>query len=392
MADILNITGLGRLEIVETYVYYDQPVLFSCKSAAGHLYLGVAADENDKHETWLYVGVSAERLSLIRSGGIDLHDAFAEPEDGFLLREIIPYDDQTQPRMEPIQPDQISEDMLPMPGECLDLEPKTLPALSNLEDIAKASSRETLNLTLNFDDDPKTEAPITALIEILGGFQQVINRIRMVLINSDRITENIKREMGISLLNVKVGSVDILLASTRNVDLYSDSDFGNAIGNAIDEFMKLLKAGSDPEELKKLLEQLRSKVAEDYAELLKSLSKSVIDTRFKWTSPNPERGGTASLSKPQMQKAIEILKRFQEESPSTFKITGTLTGVWLSSKRFAIETTEETYTGKIADKVFETVSKPTVNQEYTAEIQEITERNETTDEITKTKYELLSLG
>ena len=122
MADILNITSLGRFEIVETYVYYDQPVLFSCKSAVGHLYLAVAADENDQYVTWLYVGVSTERLNLIRSGAIDLHDAFAEPEDGFLLQEIIPYGNQTQPRMEPIQPDQISEDMLPMPGECLDLE------------------------------------------------------------------------------------------------------------------------------------------------------------------------------------------------------------------------------------------------------------------------------
>ena len=138
MADVLNITGLGELEIVETYVYYDQPVLFSCKSAAGHLYLVVAADKNDEHETWLYVGVSAERLSLIRSGTIDLHDAFAEPEDSFLLQEIIPYDDQTQPRMERIQPDQISEDMLPMPGECLDLETKTLPALSNSDEVAKS--------------------------------------------------------------------------------------------------------------------------------------------------------------------------------------------------------------------------------------------------------------
>ena len=218
MADILNITGLGRLEIVETYVYYDQPVLFSCKSAAGHLYLGVAADENDKHETWLYVGVSVERLSLIRSGGIDLHDAFAEPEDGFLLREIIPYDDQTQPRMEPIQPDQISEDMLPMPGECLDLK-----------------------------------------------------------------------------------------------------------------------------------------------------------------------------TKPQMRETIEILQRFQEETPSTFKITGTLTGAFLRSKRFEIETTEEIYTGKIADEAFEAVSKATLSREYTATIQEIIQRNEATDEVTKTKYELLSL-
>ena len=86
MTDILNITGLGKLEIVETYVYYDQSLLFSCKSAAGRLYLGVAADKNDEHETWLYVGVSAERLSLIRSGAIDLHDAFAEPEDSFCFR------------------------------------------------------------------------------------------------------------------------------------------------------------------------------------------------------------------------------------------------------------------------------------------------------------------
>ena len=137
MADILNITGLGKLEIVEIYVYYDQPVLFSCKSAAGHLYLGVAADKNDECETWLYVGISAERLNLVRSGAIDLHDAFAEPEDSFLLQEIVPYDGQTQPRLELIQPDQISEDMLPTAGERLELETDTLPILKNSEEIAK---------------------------------------------------------------------------------------------------------------------------------------------------------------------------------------------------------------------------------------------------------------
>ena len=82
MDDLLNISTLGRLEILETFEYYDQPVLFSCKNAAGHLYLVVAADENEQNETWLYAGVSEERLNLIRSGAIDLHDAFADPEDG----------------------------------------------------------------------------------------------------------------------------------------------------------------------------------------------------------------------------------------------------------------------------------------------------------------------
>ena len=50
------------------------------------LYLAVAADENDQHETWLYARVSSERLNRIRSGAIDLHDAFADTEDGHLLQ------------------------------------------------------------------------------------------------------------------------------------------------------------------------------------------------------------------------------------------------------------------------------------------------------------------
>ena len=95
--------------------------------------------------------------------------------------------------------------------------------------------------------------------------------------------------------------------------------------------------------------------------------------------------------KPQMQETIEIFQRFQEETPSTFNITGTLTGAFLRSKRFEIETTEEIYTGKIADEAFEAVSKATLSREYTATIQEIIQRNEATDEVTKTKYELLSL-
>ncbi len=121
MDDLLNIPMLGRLEIVETFEYYDQPVLFSCKNGAGHFYLVVAADENDQYETWLYAGVSEARLNLIRSGAIDLHEAFADPEDGFLVQARVRYDDQTPFRFEPIQPDKLSKDMLPIPGERLDL-------------------------------------------------------------------------------------------------------------------------------------------------------------------------------------------------------------------------------------------------------------------------------
>lgn len=202
VVDTLNIPTLGKLEIVETYAYYDEPLLFSCKNAAGHLYLVVAADENEAYETWLYAEVSAERLNSIRSGAIDLHDAFAKTEDGQILQVKFPYDN-SLPESDSIQSNQISDDMLPEPGECLEFQ--------------------------------------------------------------------------------------------------------------------------------------------------------------------------------------------SEEFPLVFTITGKLTGAFLNSKRFEIETIEKTYSGKITDKAYDTVSTATLSRKYTAEIQEISRGHETADEIIKTEYQLLSL-
>ncbi len=127
MLDVLNIPELGKLEIVEIYAYYDQPILYSCKNASGHYYLVVAAAEDAQFLTWLCVAVSTERLNLIRSGKIDLHDAFAHPENRYAIQVRVPYDKHASHQIDWTQSNQISEDMLPIPGECLDLESDTSP-------------------------------------------------------------------------------------------------------------------------------------------------------------------------------------------------------------------------------------------------------------------------
>ena len=193
--------------------------------------------------------------------------------------------------------------------------------------------------------------------------------------------------MQLSLIEVGAGSFDIRLASTEIVDLLGNSDFANAI----EELLKLLHAGSHQEELEGLLRRLKARVAKDYAEFLKSLNESVSDTKFTWTSPNPERGGAADISEPQMGEVIEILERFQAEASSTFTITGTLIGALPTSKRFEIKTAEETFSGTIAEEAIESVSTATLSRIYTAELQEVHERSETTGEITKTGIQLLSL-
>ena len=129
-------THLGKLELIEVYEFYDQPILFSCRNASDAIFIGVFADGDDNFETWLYVGVSPHRFKQIRSGAIDLHDAFSEVEDGIIFQIKMPHNEQV-PESMPISATQIPDDMLPLPGEFIDLETPTLPELD--EDIERKS-------------------------------------------------------------------------------------------------------------------------------------------------------------------------------------------------------------------------------------------------------------
>ena len=85
MLDSLEIPGFGKIDIGEIYSYYDGPVLFSgVREATQSLYLIVFADEDNDKDTWLCAMISPERLKQVEHGEIDLHDAFAEPEQGQL--------------------------------------------------------------------------------------------------------------------------------------------------------------------------------------------------------------------------------------------------------------------------------------------------------------------
>ena len=315
MLDILNIPELGKLEIVEVYEYYDQPVLYSCKNAAGHFYLVVAAAEDAQFLTWLCVAVSIERLNLIRSGKIDLHDAFADSENPYAIQVRVPYKEDATIQTDFIQANQIPEDMLPLSGERLDIETEILPVLSDAEEIAKSRRQEILNLTLNFAEGPKTQAPIAILSNILGKLQGVINTIGMTFLKSERITKDVKRKMQMSLSDVGMGSFVIQVASAEIAQF--DSHGYSYCGRAIEEFLKLLKAGDNYEQLKELLRP-KSKVAKNYTDFLKSLNGSVTDTEFEWVSPNPNQGGTAYLSASKMQETIKVLEKSHEENLSTF--------------------------------------------------------------------------
>ena len=121
-------TSLGQLQIFEIYEFYNMPVLFACKNQADTIYLSVWIDETAEANSWLYVSVSPQRFAKIRAGQIDLHDAFAEPEDSIVLKVIISKTADHKTQVEPVPVTEMDNSWAPLPGDYLNI-PYSLPRI-----------------------------------------------------------------------------------------------------------------------------------------------------------------------------------------------------------------------------------------------------------------------
>ena len=390
MGYLPQLTHLGKLELIEVYEFYDQPILFSCRNASDAIFIGVFADEDDNFETWLYVGVSPHRFNQIRSGAIDLHDAFSEVEDGIIYQIKVPHDEQMPVSM-PIPAPQIPDDMLPLPGEFINLETSTLPELD--EDIERKSRQirqEIMSLALNLDGEFRTEAPTNVLSDILGSFQNTIDAVGESHTESSNvrgpIPGNVLSDMQTSVTRMGAGSFKLELASTQLTDMFGESK----CGDAMQELVNLLKIGSNADELREHLIRLKSRVANRYISLLESLSGVVRETKIVWASPKG-RGDSAYLPAKLARETIDIIKQFENLSESEYDVEGTLIGVFTDNKTFGIEAQDGTpYKGKILDEAFNTASRATISERYIATIREVTSIQPVTEEV-KTDYYLVKL-
>lgn len=105
-------TILGELTLLETYVFYDGPRLFSAQSLTDQRYLAAWANEGHEADEWLYVAISEARLNMVRSGARTVRSAFLEPE-GFTYRVIIPHDDSSPDSAKTVVPSEILDAWLP---------------------------------------------------------------------------------------------------------------------------------------------------------------------------------------------------------------------------------------------------------------------------------------
>ena len=391
MGYLPQLTHLGKLELIEVYEFYDQPILFSCRNASDAIFIGVFADEDDNFETWLYIGVSLQRFQRIRSGAIDLHDAFAEVEDGVIFQIKVPYDE-TMPVSTPIPAAEIPDDMLPLPGEFINLDTPTLPELD--EDLGRKSlqtKQEIFSLDLKFNGVRRTEAPAGALSKIIGSLQDTIDAVGESLTGSANVRGPIPRRvlsnMEMSITRIGAGSFKLELASTQSEDLLSET----RCGDALQELVNLIKIGNNANELSEHLIRLKSRVTKKYVSLLQSLSSAVTEAEMVWASPKEGRGGSAYLPAKLARETIDVINQIKDLSEPEHDIPGTLIGVFTDARTFGIEALDGIiYKGKILQEAFDAASNATISERYIATIREVTSIQPVTEQ-TKTEYHLVDL-
>lgn len=110
-------TDLGELDYIEVYSYHNGPKLFSCSDTSGNIYFALWVDEETDYDLWLYVLISQKRFREIRSGGIDLRNAFKDAEDKFVFEVKIYFNDFDIANCVPCN--EIDEDWLPLDGDYL---------------------------------------------------------------------------------------------------------------------------------------------------------------------------------------------------------------------------------------------------------------------------------
>jgi hypothetical protein len=361
-----------EMRTIEVFVYHDRPLLFSAQDILGHKYLAVLVEEEETFEEWIYVAVSQNRLEMIRSGGIDLHDAFGKPENRIVFR--IKNDFDGEEEVNPVLANELPIELLPKKGAKLNLEEQTLPTIYEEINRAVSTLREAISLKLNFHQINRTEAPAHTLGNILVSFQDSLNS----LLNKDA---------WLRVVGFEAGSFKVLLDAEEQSDLFDNSN----VADALKLLEKFIESSNSEEVFNQSLLLLNSRAKKNLKKLLENISGDVISTEIEWHSPKSEKVGKVYISNEKALSIYEKIVKLSEPQIKIFEIKGTLEGIDIRTKHFRIVSLEDhtNYSGYMKDESVaenSVVQSAQINQVYLATIEESTNPEELI-----TKYKLIKL-
>lgn len=387
-------TNLGELRLRDVYEYYDGPRLFSCEDLTDQLFLAISVEDTEDISRWLYCPISQRRLSGLEQGKIDLRTIFSDAETGH-LHQVVTSPDRDSATM--ISTSMLEESDLPLPSEYLNYTEQHVDTLAPVAPVhARQSRRETLRLSLSPRHAIGNEAPSRLVGQVLVYVQELVSAIGQTLLSTPttrgRLPPEVLEATELQAVTAFAGSYGIELASAQTSDLFGES----ALARTLHRLDELVEADDDLENLTRLLEQLRPRVASKYTRLISLLDDATSGITVDWGSVRQDWGSFRILKPEQVSRISMALAMTEAAESSEYLVTGVLVGLNTRTRSFELRARSDGHrvSGRLDSSRIESDEEFTINGLYEAKIRETIEVSGLTGEesITRQLLELNEKG
>lgn len=326
----------GSLHYHHTYLFYDEPLVFSCINETFQLFFVLAIPKSDDNEMeWLLAPISQGKLLRLEKNSAEIREVFTNPES-FVWRMILRNEEYSMHR---INVADLTDDLLPERGEFLDYNDnqELMPSENVPSEQARREMRDILEISLERDDTHISEIPCSALGDLLNSVQQLMYAIGYKEGGlRGQIPKKVKDDCKLCVSGMFAASVGVRLKS----DEFCDIQFETSLTSALQDFNRLFEVASDKETLRAFLAKQNPRVAIRYRALIRTLLQNKVGIGINDASPN-NLTFSRHFSTEELAKNLEYVNSEIDEMVETETMIGRLVGINVERDTFEFITGDE---------------------------------------------------
>ncbi len=337
---------LGKLVIEEVYLYYEEPLMFSCKNLFGHIFLVNCIDLDEDNKTWLMLPITSQKLKYVKKGIVSVYDAFVDPEDQYLWK-VIKKPVESICKATQIQPRDLTPNDLPTKTAYIEFEESEI-VEEERHNIAREENRALFDVSLEINQSHSTEISPEVLSKTVMEIQNTIYSIAHYSgsINS-AFPKSVLEENQLSIVGTYAASFGIRFMSKQLCDIFGDID----VSKSIEIFMQLLESKDDSGKLREILSVLNPKVGIHYKKVLSVLVKNNTGLKTYFATPN-RAVKEVVLSLIDIKQSLNVLESEIDNTSKQLTYSGKLVGVNVENKTFSfIPYDEKRIEGRLSNDV-----------------------------------------
>lgn len=341
-----SVPNIGELYYYHTYLFYDEPLIFSCVTKTQNYYfISAIPPVPGVDSSWMSVPISHGKLIKLEKSLIEIRTAFTEPES-FLWR--IDSRDSTY-SITVISPDELTDELLPDTKEYLGYDTHELPVSADTPLVqSQEEMRDVIEISLERDDEHISEIPCGQLGDVLNSVQQLFYAIAYKDGGlSGPIPNRIKNSSTLCVSGMFAASVGIRLKSSDLSDMFGETP----LTSTLRDFNKLFSSMGNQTALKEFLATQNPRVAIKYRSLLRTLINNHTGIKINNASPNTT-SFSQHYSTKELAANLDLVNSEIEEIVEKKTYYGTLVGINVERDTFEfISTNHENIKGTLATPI-----------------------------------------